>query len=832
MKTRFCLIDADYIDEEGRSVIRLFGKDSKGRTIVALDSSFRPYFYILPRKGKEKALIKRIEKRMEKEEKIDIEKIEVVSRILDGEKRNLVRISCQRTANLSHIRDIIKLWERERGGTGLVKEEYEYSINFYRRYLIDKSLEGMGWVEVEGTEDKKLKKGYHADAVVRIRKIRPLAKNSAPPLDVLAFDIESFEEGGKNKIIMMSFHGKSFRKVITYRKGRYPSYVEIVKNEEELLKRFIEIINRQDPDVLVAYNSDEFDFQMIQERADSYKLRLLLSRDGSHVRYARRARISTARLKGRMHIDIFQYINNILSPQLQTETLTLNAVASELLGDKKIELKMDDIYEAWRKNKDLSKLAEYNLKDSELTYRLAGLILPQIYEISRLIGQLPFDTSRMTYSQLVEWYLSKRSAKENTIMPNQPKWNEIEKRRKKPRYVGGYVQEPVGGIHENIAVLDFRSLYPSIIASHNISPETLGKSRGGKIKVPGMKHWFSKSPKGFVSSSVKGLIETRAKVKSKMKHATGNERTRLNNEQFAMKTIANASYGSFAFSGAKWYCYECAESSAAFGRYYIKKVIEEAKKSKLYVIYGDTDSLFVTPAKGKIEPQVNKFLKKINRKLPGMMELDIQGIYMRGIFIPRGVGPGTAKKRYALIDKKGSLLIRGLERVRKDWCDAAKMTQEKVIYLVLAKKDVEGAIKYVQSVIRELKKGKIPLGDLVIHEQLTKPLSEYKATTPHVVVARKIKKRGRPFGPGMDVAFAIVKGKGKRVSDKAEPIEDVNIKDVDVTYYTNKQIVPAALRILKVLDVDKEELLGEKSEAKSKNDEKDRKVRKRKGKKK
>jgi len=213
--------------------------------------------------------------------------------------------------------------------------------------------------------------------------------------------------------------------------------------------------------------------------------------------------------------------------------------------------------------------------------------------------------------------------------------------------------------------------------------------------------------------------------------------------------------------------------------------------------------------KKELEKKVDELLKKINSELPGIVKLDLQGIYKRGIFIPRGVGPGTAKKRYALIDDKGVLTIRGLEKVRRDWSNVAKDTQEKVLRLILEKEDVKGSVKYVKDVVKKLKEKKIPLKDLIIIEQLTKPLSEYKVIGPHVVAAMKIKERGRTISEGMPIMFIITKGKGS-ISEKAEPFEDVNIKDVDNDYYITHQIVPAALRVLTVLGVTEEELLGER----------------------
>ncbi len=209
----------------------------------------------------------------------------------------------------------------------------------------------------------------------------------------------------------------------------------------------------------------------------------------------------------------------------------------------------------------------------------------------------------------------------------------------------------------------------------------------------------------------------------------------------------------------------------------------------------------------QLEQKVSQFLEKTNKSLPGMLELDLQGIYRRGIFIPRGAAPGTAKKRYALIDEKGALTIRGLEKVRKDWSAIAKDTQERVLNYVLKDEDVEGAVKHVKSIIEKLRKGNFSLHDITIHEQLTKPLREYKQIGPHVAAAKKILERGRPMGAGMIVIYAITKGKGS-ISERAEPIEDVTIERIDEEYYINNQIVPAALRILQVLGVSEEQLIG------------------------
>ena len=414
----------------------------------------------------------------------------------------------------------------------------------------------------------------------------------------------------------------------------------------------------------------------------------------------------------------------------------------------------------------------------------------------------------MTYSQLVESYLTKKAHQKNIIIPNQPKFEEI-KKRKEFTYPGGYVKEPIGGLHRNIAIVDFRSLYPSIIATFNISPETLNcpccKKEG--YHAPGTHYWFCKKRRGFVSEVIEELIRKRWDIKEEMKKIKEGtlKYSLLDDRQHVMKIIANATYGYFGFPASKWYCRECAESAAAFGRNLIQKTIHNAEQD-FVVIYGDTDSAFLKPKEErerKFEKDINQFLSNINRTLPGLIRLELQGFYKSGIFIPRGLIPGTAKKRYALLDRKGNLLIRGLETVRKDWCNLAKDLQRKVLEFVLKENNIQEAIAFTKKIIQDLKKGKVKLKDLVIYEQLTKPIYMYKTISPHVACAKKIQEKRGNVEPGTIIMFVISK-QGNSISEKAIPVEWAKINDIDIDYYIHHQIVPAALRILAVFGINKE----------------------------
>jgi DNA polymerase elongation subunit (family B) len=799
-KTKFFILDADYIVDKEETKIRLWGKDEKGENGVLFFKE-NPYFFVLP-KEKERAISEILD--ILKQKKIKIEKIVKTKRKLLGKESDFLKIVCKKPADTQNIREEIKVLEEKRKKEGSIIDEFEYSINFYRKFLIDKRINGCSWLEVQGEE---IKTNYNVDFAIDCKDIKTLDDISIPDLKILAFDIETVEKGGEKEIVMVSFFGKNFKKVLTSQKANYKEWVEVLENEKKILERIVEIFQKENPDIILTYYGDSFDFEVLNERCQKNKVKLIISRDKKETKFSRRARISALRLNGIVHIDLFNFIQNILSSNLQTEVLTLDAVATEILGDKKIEIDYQELIESWRKRKNLEKLAEYCLKDSELTFKLGGVLLPQIFEISRTVGQVLFDVSRMTYGQLVEWYLSRKAGEKGEIIPNQPKYEEIQERRKKT-YVGGFVKEPVLGIHEKIAVLDFRSLYPSLIVSFNISPETLNCEccKGDGYKVPELNYWFCKKREGFVPSVLKEIIQKRAELKKKLKTIPKNafEYKVLDNRQYALKIIANATYGYFGFPASKWYSKESAESCAAFGRYWIKETIKEAEKEGFSVIYADTDSLFLKKT-ASIEKEIDEFLKKINQKFPGILELELQGFYERGIFIPRGTY-GTAKKRYALVDKEGNLLIRGLETVRRDWCNLAKEVQRKVLEFVLKEKDVERAKKYVKEVINKLRKREISLKDLVIYEELTKPLEEYKLISPHVMAAKKLKERGIEVGEGQVIMFVIQEGQGL-ISNKAEPLEFAKLEKIDIDYYIDHQILPSAMRILQVLGVREIELL-------------------------
>ena len=240
------------------------------------------------------------------------------------------------------------------------------------------------------------------------------------------------------------------------------------------------------------------------------------------------------------------------------------------------------------------------------------------------------------------------------------------------------------------------------------------------------------------------------------------------------------------------------------------------KKEGFEVVYGDTDSVFVIMPKVKKEKlmeETEKFLKKINGQLPGMVQLEFRGKYEGGIFVTvKGIKRG-AKKRYALIDNEGNLEIRGFETVRRDWCDLAKDIQHEVLRIILQERDSDKAVKLVRDTVNRIKQGKTKIEELTIYTQLTKPLSAYEQIGPHVNVARKLKKKGRPIGEGMIVQYIVTKRPGS-ITERSEPVEDVKEGEYDPDYYINHQVLPAAMRVLSALGITEQQVLSGRVQAK------------------
>jgi DNA polymerase I len=275
-------------------------------------------------------------------------------------------------------------------------------------------------------------------------------------------------------------------------------------------------------------------------------------------------------------------------------------------------------------------------------------------------------------------------------------------------------------------------------------------------------------------------------------------------QQWALKILANSFYGYMGYPRARWYSLECAESTTAWGRMYLKQIIDMAKKEDLKVIYGDTDSVFIKMKDANIEKALT-FLETVNKSLPESMELEFEGFYPRGLFV--------TKKKYGLLDDKGTFITKGLEIVRRDWADIAKKTQQEVLEIILREGDPQKAAQVVEEVTHALKERTVNLEDLVIYTRLTMPLSQYKQIGPHVQIAKNMKQRGEDVGVGSTIAYIVKEGKGL-IRDRVVPYEEGESQDIlyDADYYIENQVIPAVMRIMSAFGLRKEDLVYQKTE--------------------
>jgi len=810
MKTEFIPIDYDYFDFEGRNYAKIIGRDSKGKRVCIIDSCDVYFWAIL----KEKTKQKQIEKLIEKISKIKlnikgrhtkVEKVEVHEKNFLGKRVTALKIFATNYKDLHDIADKLGMPE--------IEKRRGYDLGFISHYIIEKKLNPLCWYEIEGeiidntTEFGGIASSLDVELCIKLESHKSIPDRKFSP-KVLAFDVEADEfKIGEGDILMISLVSENFKKVITWKKHKEIPNVEYVKNETELLKRFVEIVKKISPDFITGYFSDGFDFPYLKARADKNKVKLDIGIDGSQIKFSRGI-MTTAKIDGIVHIDLLRFIETAYSQYMSSETLSLNEVANEFLGESKKDF--EHKHSSKINGDEWEKYFEYNLHDSILTYRLFEKIWPDLLEFSRIMQEPVFDVSRNGMSTNVEDYIMHNLDKFNEIPEKRPTYDEIGERRKRGKYEGAFVLEPKAGLYENLSAFDFTSSYGSIIVTYNLSKSTLlekPEKEAYSIDIKNKKVYFSKKP-GFFPEMLKEIIEKRRQYKEELKKKPDVIKKARSN---AFKLLANASYGYLGFFGARYYCEEAAAATAAFARDAIREAIEKTNKAGFSVIYADTDGFAFTLNKNSKQKTLD-FLKKLNSELPGIMELELEDFYKRGIWVTTRTGEYGAKKKYALITEEGKLKIRGFETVRRDWCILAREIQNNVLLMILKDGNEKRALDYIKEIIKEVRERKVDLKKMIIRTQLKKPLSEYKAITPHVVAAKKMQEKEMPIDAGILIEYYIAETKDKKklIRDKVKLINEKG--EYNIEYYLKHQILPAVENILQVFSIDVNTLLDGKKQ--------------------
>ncbi|VVB56834.1 DNA polymerase [uncultured archaeon] len=827
-KRRGVLLEADYIIKNNETRVRL---QMKGKRIYYLFDRYEPYFYLdapasaIPELMKASALHRGMQ--------IRPVRIEEVEREVEGKKRKVLKVYGKHPPEIPDLRKALEKYPA-----------WEFNILFGRRYMMDHGLAPLSELRYE-RQGRRLLKVLGQ-------------KEASPAFRTMTFDIETYNPLGaprpeRDPAIMISYATSTKDgKVLTYKKIHKP-FVQDCGDEKGMLEAFNQLIHQQDPEVLVGYNSTGFDLPYLEARTKHHQMNLKLGRDGSSFRVKRRGIRDVASVRGRIYVDLLPLLRFLsFIGAVKVSRFSLEVAYSEIVGhtsELKAGMERLDIWKMWDDPGQLPHLADYSQGDAHITWELAQAVLPLEFEMSRVTRLPPSDVMGATSSQLVESLLMHEAVARHAIVPNRPSDVEAKRREMNP-IQGAFVRTPEPGIYENMVVFDFRGLYPSIITAHNIDPFTLNCAccKDDGYRSPTGAH-FCKKHHGLIPDVLAKVVKARAELKDKLKKLEpgSDEYRAMFARQQSLKILANSYYGYLAFSRSRYYSREAAESVTAWGRHYIMQTGEKAEKAGFKLLYQDTDSCFLLMGEKKKE-DVLAWMKHVNADLPAGMELELEAFYPRGVFVSKKVagsaakavgspnesgGPSKsastgAKKKYALIDDKGRIKIRGFELVRRDWSVVARETQRKVLEAILKDGSKERAVKIVREVIEQIRSGKMPLEKFVIETQLVKGIDGYEVKSPELAAALKYnsKTKNEKMGQGAVVRFVITRSSSMNpalyepckklkvvqaksssktsVSDKAEVLEYA--KDYDPDYYIDHQIVPTVLKILKELGVEEEDL--------------------------
>jgi len=577
--------------------------------------------------------------------------------------------------------------------------------------------------------------------------------------------------------------------------------VEFYRDEKLLLKEVFEAIDRYP--VIVSFNGDDFDLRYLFHRAEHLgfqrsEIPITLSRDSASIRFG-------------IHLDLYKFFFNrsiqVYAFRSRYYENTLEGVASALLGVGKISLDKPISELGYRE------LAEYCLRDAELTYGLLSyegwLTFNLMVILSRITGTTLEDLCRQGVSGWIRNMLEREHRVRGWIIPRREDLLKVKGGAttkaviEGKKYRGGHVIKPEPGIHFQIAVLDFQSMYPSAMQRYNLSYETV-RCKHEECRsniIPGTVHWVCRRRKGITSLLIGSLKDIRVrwyKSKSKDKSLPSNLRDWYSTVSESLKVLINASYGVFGAENFAFYCPPVAEATAAIGRYAIEETIKEARRLGLRVIYGDTDSLFIE------KPNPDKIVKLAQWvKSNLLMDIDVDKVYRYTVFSVR-------KKNYIGVYEDGSVDVKGLtgkKRNTPEFLKTAFAEMTKLLGQVTNEREFEDVKRKIKDLVRKyytkLKRRELSLEELAFKIMLGKPIEAYKKTTPqHLKAALLLRSIGKEVDVGDIISYVKVVGK-----IGVKPVELASVEEVDIAKYVD-HLKTTFQPILEALDIDFNEAIG------------------------
>ena len=689
---------------------------------------------------------------------------------------------------------------------------WESRIKYYQSYIYDRQLlPGMIYKVKNGnlvpktiseseealSHIKSIFKGDSAEELQFVENWARLLEYPAPKFRRAAIDIEVYApistrvpdpRKAEYPVICVSMYSSDNQKkvMLLKREGMREGNerlaadvrLEFYETEAELLKAVFQVL--WEYPFILTFNGDDFDLRYLSHRA----LNLGLRRNEIPIEVGKRVCL----LKYGVHIDLYKFFFNraiqIYAFRNSYRDVTLDDVGTGIIGVEKIRIEkaFGDL--------NYTELAKYCLRDSEITYKLTSyqdeLSMKLILVLARISSMPMEDVSRQGVSRWIRNFMHREHRKRNMLIPNAE--DILAKKGKTSttaiikgkKYKGAIVVEPVPGVHFNVAVMDFPSLYPSIIKVWNLGYQSIlcPHPECRTNIVPGTPHWVCTRKRALESLLIGSLRDLRVqwyKLRAKDKTLPAELRSWYNVTQGALKVILNASYGVFGAASFDLYCPPVAEATAAIGRHSITQILNHAEGLGIQVLYGDTDSLFL---KNPSKEQITELTQWTEHELK--MSIDVEKVYRYAVFSSR-------KKNYLGVLEDGAVDVKGLTGKKKHIPifikDAFNKMKERLAK-VKNPADFEKAKKDIADIVRErytrLKRREWEsLSDLAFHVVLGEDLHRYTKTTPqHVKAAKILQKNGVEIRAGDLISFV------KTIREPhVKPVELATKNEVDVDKY-------------------------------------------------
>uniref|UniRef100_A0A452U993 DNA polymerase n=1 Tax=Ursus maritimus TaxID=29073 RepID=A0A452U993_URSMA len=620
--------------------------------------------------------------------------------------------------------------------------------------------------------------------------------------------------------------------------------VEIAATERTLLGFFLAKVHKIDPDIIVGHNIYGFELEVLLQRINVCKVphwskigrlkRSNMPKLGGRSGFGERNATC-----GRMICDVEISAKELI----RCKSYHLSELVQQILRTERFEIPMENVRNMYSESSHLLYLLEHTWKDARFILQIMCElnVLPLALQITNIAGNIMSRTLMGGRSERNEFLLLHAFYENNYIVPDKQIFrkpqqklgdededtdgdaNKYKKGRKKAAYAGGLVLDPKAGFYDKfILLLDFNSLYPSIIQEFNICFTTVQRvaSETQKITEDGEQEQIPELPDpnlemGILPREIRKLVERRKQVKQLMKQQDLNPDLVLQYDirQKALKLTANSMYGCLGFSYSRFYAKPLAALVTYKGREILMHTKEMVQKMNLEVIYGDTDSIMINTNSTDLEEVYklgNKVKSEVN-KLYKLLEIDIDGVFKSLLLLKK-------KKYGALVVEPTSdgnystkQELKGLDIVRRDWCDLAKETGNFVIGQILSDQSRDTIVENIQKRLIEIGEnvlnGSVPVSQFEINKALTKDPQDYpdKKSLPHVHVALWMNSQGgRKVKAGDTVSYVICQdGSNLTASQRAYAPEQLQKQDnltIDTQYYLAQQIHPVVARICEPID--------------------------------